>query len=58
MLLFDMLYGEALKAEIESLSSPKQRAYFLAVFEDLGEFVRKYDEFLSFGEFLRMTEGN
>jgi len=54
--MFEMSYGDALKVEIESLASGKQRTYFLSVYEAMGDYLRKTDEFLTFGEFLRMYE--
>lgn len=49
--MWEMTYGDQLKAEIEKLNSASQRKYFLSVYEEMGEYVKKYDTFITFKEY-------
>lgn len=54
--MWDLEYGDALKAEIMSLNSHRQREYFLSVFKRMGEYVEKYDSSITLKEYLNAFE--
>lgn len=52
--MFDLMYSDELRQAINEMPSDKQRAYFLYVFQEFGEFVKENDEFLTLQEYMRM----
>lgn len=54
--MWNLEYGDALKSEIEKVTSNRQRAYLLSVFERMGEYVKKYDSTMTFKEYLNAFE--
>lgn len=54
--MWNLEYGDALKSEIENLNSNRQRNYLLSVFKRMGEYVQKYDSFITFIEYFNSFE--
>lgn len=54
--MWNLMYSDELKTEIEKLNSASQRKYFLSVYERMGNYIKKEDSFLTFKEYFEMFE--
>ena len=56
MKLWNMTYGDQLLQAILEYFHGRQQKYFLKVYERMGEYVRRYGEYLTFREYFEMHE--